>query len=88
MIDIKAAKNDPASVFASPLAVVETDGLNIEDKTDILRRWEYDARQLEVAEEENMTSGQPSLLAEILRALDLLDYERRDVSPPTKQGGC
>jgi len=46
------------------------------------------ARELEVAEEENMGGGPPSMLDEVLNALHSLGSEA-DVahSPPTKQGG-
>lgn len=40
-----------------------------------MRRWEYDARELEVAEEGNMTGAhieQPDLLDEVLAALHAL----------------
>ncbi len=54
----------------------------------ILRRWEYDARELEVAEEENMGGASPSLLGEILNARHALNAGvDTEHSPPTKQGG-
>ena len=54
-------------------------------------RWEYDARQLEVAEEENMLSDsdQPDILDEILGCLHALGAGRDATrSAPTKQGGA
>ena len=47
---------DPASAFTSPEQVLTSAELSREQKIEILHRWEYDARQLEVAEEENMLS--------------------------------
>jgi hypothetical protein len=81
---------DPASVFTSPEQVLTSSELSREQKIEILHRWEYDARQLEVAEDENMLSDsdQPDILDEILRCLRALgagpDAAR---SAPTKQGG-
>jgi len=53
-----------------------------------LRRWEYDARELEVAEDENMAGGPPSQLDRVLAALHRLGVEPDiEHSPPTRQGG-
>ncbi|HVS61860.1 MAG TPA: hypothetical protein VMT85_00015 [Thermoanaerobaculia bacterium] len=87
-LDLEKARLDPASVFASPAALVADDRLDREQKLDILRRWEYGASELSVAEEEGMGGGEPSNLAEISKALAELSGEF-DVehTPPTKQGG-
>nr|NIQ12631.1 hypothetical protein [Gammaproteobacteria bacterium] len=62
--------------------------LTRDQKFKILERWEYDARELEVAEEENLGGGSPSLLPEILKALRILnaDVDLKSTTP-TKQGG-
>ena len=87
-MDLNKALLDPSSVFSHPREVLEKRGLSRQEKIEVLRRWEYDERDLEVAAEENMAGGPPSLLADILEALHRLDAgvdcER---SPPTKQGG-
>ncbi len=86
-IDLKRASLDPSAVFASPEAVVEHPGLTCEQKTDILKRWKYDACELEVAEEENMGGGEPSMLEGVLRALAALGAESDlEHASPTKQG--
>ncbi len=51
MIDVKKAMLDPTMVFKEPKEVVANDELTRDQKIEILRRWEYDARELEVAEE-------------------------------------
>ena len=90
MIDVKKALTDPSAVFKKPQEVIETDGLSREQKIEILRRWEYDVRELQVADEEGMAPAdpQPVVLDLILNALRTLgapaDIER---SAPTKQGG-
>lgn len=88
-MDIDKAMLNPASVFSSPADVSNETALTWEQKIKLLRRWEYDARELEVAEEENMGGGPPDILDEILAELNQLQAETDlDHSPPTKQGGA
>ena len=86
-MDIERAMLNPGSQFSCPADILCEQVLTREQKIKILRRWEYDARELEVAEEENMGGGPPSVLDEILKALRDLDSEV-DIEhlPPTKQG--
>jgi hypothetical protein len=88
MVDIDKALVDPALVFKAPEEVVADNELSREQKIKILQRWEYDVRELQVAEEEGMEGPQPVTLDVVLRALRTLgapaDTER---SAPTKQGG-
>ena len=87
-IDLRRARLDPTAVFRTPEAVVQHPGLTREEKIDILERWKYDACELEVAEEENMGGGGPSMLDGVLRALAALGVEPDLEHPsPTKQGG-
>jgi len=85
-MDIEKAMIDPSSAFACPQAVLDETSLTLDQKIDILRRWEYDARELAVAEEENMSGGAPDMLHEILTALQSLNAgSLSEKSPPTKQ---
>ena len=87
-MNIKQALLDPTSVFACPDEVCDEPSLTRDHKIKVLRRWEYDARELEVAEEENMGGGPPGVLDQVLVALHRLDAEfDTEHSPPTKQGG-
>lgn len=87
-MNIEKAMLDPGSVFDRPDEVFGDQSLTRTQKIKILRRWEYDARELAVAEEENMAGGPPNLLAEVLEVLHRLDAKVDcDHSPPTKQGG-
>ena len=89
-IDLEQALLDPAAVFSAPEAVPKCSDLTREQKIEILRRWEYDARAMEVAEEENVgESGQTSdLLSRVLDGLHALDAAPDlEHSPPTKHGG-
>ncbi|HEV8723895.1 MAG TPA: hypothetical protein VGW77_25035 [Candidatus Binatia bacterium] len=90
MIDIKKALNDPTAIFSKPQEVVETNDLSREQKIEILKRWEYDARELQVADEEGMAPAdpQPVILDSVLNALRSLGVPADiEGSAPTKQGG-
>lgn len=88
MTDIEIALINPANVFHTPQELLEVEDLSREQKIEILRRWEYDVRELQVAEEENMPGRSPVALDEILQALRELGASiDTEHSPPTKQGG-
>ncbi len=86
MIDVKTAMLDPTMVFEDPMDVVANDELTRDQKIEILRRWEYDARQLEIAEEEaGMAVRRPEMFDLVLQALHTLGVERDiEHTPPTK----
>ena len=86
MIDVTKAMLVPTMVFKEPKDVVVSDELNRDQKIEILRRWEYDARQLEVAEEEaGMAVHSPEMFDRVVQALHTLGAERdTEHSPPTK----
>ena len=87
MVDIERAMINPDAVFQHPDEVVDHPELTREQQIDILRRWAYDARAMEVAEEENMTSPYTSGLEQIMRALHRLGVEAQtDQAAPTKHG--
>lgn len=86
----EAAKLDPTSVFHSPAELMAREDLSDPEKIELLRRWEYDARELEVAEEENMGADSPNadILHEILDCLRALNASHDpDQLAPTKQSG-
>jgi hypothetical protein len=79
---------DPGSVFKAPADVLQKSDLSRDQKIQILRRWEYDARELQVAEEESMTGPQTISLDAVLAALRTLGAAADvDRAAPTKQGG-
>ena len=87
-MDIEKALIDPAAVFRTPADVVGEQSLDTEQKIQILRRWEYDARELTVAEEENMPGDGSEVLDQVLSCLHDLGYAPgHGEGPPTKQGG-
>jgi len=73
MTEFKKAMQDPAAHFSHPADIVEADGLSHEQRVQLLRQWENDAMQLEVATEENMAGdGERSRMREIHEALQKL----------------
>ena len=86
MIDVKKAMLNPTSVFKEPEEVVASDELNRDQKIEVLRRWEYDARELEVAEDEaGMAVRRPEMFDLVVQALHMLDVDRdMEHTPPTK----
>ena len=87
-VNLEAALRDPASAFAAPEDVAAHAGLTREQKIEILRLWEYDAAEAEVATEEGMPGGNDDLLRRILLALDGLgaaDGADGADTAPTKQ---
>jgi hypothetical protein len=86
---LKEALLDPTEVFTNPWDVVSDERFSDEQKIEILRRWEYDAREIQVAIEEGAPRrNSENLLERVLAALHLLGASP-DIahSPPTKQGG-
>jgi len=86
--EIQEALLDPSRVFQSPRALAETTSIEKETRIEILRRWEYDAREIQVEEEEApSTASTSNLLDEVLNALHQLGaHPELDNVPPTKHG--
>ncbi len=86
MIDVTMAMLDPTMVFQEPKDVVASNELTRNQKIEILRRWKYDAQQLEVAEDEaGMAVRRPEMFDRVVQALHMLDLERdTEHTPPTK----
>ncbi|MCH8321615.1 MAG: hypothetical protein IIB64_00880 [Proteobacteria bacterium] len=85
-MDLKKAMLDPTQVFDEPEEVVANNELTRDQKIEILRRWEYDAHQLEVAEEEaGMAVRRPEMFDQVVQALHALGAARdTEHTPPTK----
>ncbi|MGD8782910.1 MAG: hypothetical protein PVG75_00655 [Thioalkalispiraceae bacterium] len=78
---------DPASVYHNPVDVLNDESLSDQQRLEILRSWELDARELDVAREEGMLGGEEnSLLEDILAAIDELDIPDTKHTAPNKQG--
>lgn len=87
MTDFARAMRDPKACFSEPTNVLNDDTLSKEEKIKVLRQWEYDARELSVAEEENMpaqTGDESSMLSRVQTALRELGVEG-DEGLDTKQ---
>lgn len=72
LLDVERAMEAPASVFATPEEVLEQSELTPAQKIEILRRWQYDAVELDVAVEEGMPGEDDPLLRRIMLALGQL----------------
>ncbi|MEO1204704.1 MAG: hypothetical protein AAFV45_00075 [Pseudomonadota bacterium] len=79
---------DPSGAFPTPESLAEDSNLTREQKVGLLRRWEYQAAEEDVALEEGMPGEETGLLRRILVALGELagplDLERTE---PSKQHG-
>jgi len=86
-MSIDKALTNPADVYNEPNQVLQDASLTREQKMEVLKCWEYDARELEVAEEENMAGGAPSLLRAVRKSIiELQGGGAAEHSAVTKQG--
>lgn len=81
--DFEQALKDPASRFANPGEVLDDDAFSREQKIEILKRWDSDARQLMAASDENMPGGEPPQLQAIQDALRQLGADPHALSKDT-----
>lgn len=85
--ELDRAVSRPWSVYKTPEAVLADRRLDPAEKRQILESWERDARELAVAEEENMGGGEPDMLGRVLEALSTLPAtDERPRGPGTKHG--
>lgn len=79
---------DPESIYSAPEDVLADNSLSDTEKIEILRRWNYEACEISVAEDEGMTGPDDGLLRRILLALDSLGVDvDTEITPSTRQGG-
>lgn len=67
-VEVDRILADPSSSYAAPEDVLLDERLSREQKVSILKLWAFDAREIEVAQEENMR-GDASPLHQVLQAL-------------------
>jgi hypothetical protein len=88
--DYERALQNPIAVYSRPAQLLADSRLDTEQKLAVLRRWEADCRELQVAEEEGMIGADADLFPEVLQAIHELlpaDAEPGHIEAPTKQGG-
>jgi CBS domain-containing protein len=87
-LDFRKALTNPRAEFGNPERLLADPRLDREGKRAILRSWQQDERELEVAEEEGMGDGERSMLHRVAAALDSISG-RADQGPETatKHGG-
>lgn len=67
---------DPASAYAIPEDVLKDSRLTRAQKIKVLEQWAFDARELQVAEEENMRGdSKPTMLHQVLVVLHQFEKE-------------
>ena len=76
--DYDQALLTPQKIFDLPMDVVETQSMTAKQKLKVLKRWEADAHDLDVATDESMNGGEQSRLGEVRRAIDEL-CERENI---------
>jgi hypothetical protein len=78
--------SNPAAAFAAPEDVLAEPGLTREQKIQLLKLWQNDAAEGEVATEEGMPGNDEGLLRPILLALHRVTGETVSLrTDPTKQ---
>jgi hypothetical protein len=83
------ARLNPSRYYSRPGQVVRDRRLSRQDKLAVLEAWELEARELAVADEENMSGGEPSLMQDVVQArIELGDQTDPDddAGAPTKHG--
>lgn len=78
---------DPAAVYASAQDVLDDERLTRDQKIEVLRHWEFDVRDLDVAVEENMGGGSNVPLESVLEALRSLGADSRPVNDASEKHG-
>lgn len=71
-LSFQEALDHPESAFSSPQAVIEDSSLSLQQKRELLERWEVDAIRLQESESEGFGGGERSRLDAVKRALDTL----------------
>ncbi len=73
--------------YNQPQDVLADSSITRDEQIVILKSWAYDARDMEVAEEENMGGERKSGLRDVLIALNELGVSEEFLQGNTKQGG-
>ncbi len=76
---VEEAKRDPRRYYSQANDVLRDRRLNDQERLEILRSWERDARAMSVAADEAMAGGEPNRLGEVSRALS--EVEKRLAVP-------
>lgn len=63
---------DPKRHFSRPDDVLKARSLDEQQKLEVLKAWQVDATELQVATQENMGGGEQDLLDEVVNALGRL----------------
>lgn len=75
--ELSTALTSPTAIFDEPDEVVRRRDLSRDQKIEILKRWELDARALQRATDESMAGGELPELDAVNKALLTLDAQDR-----------
>lgn len=67
--DFDDALISPEKYFNAPMDVLQAEGIDAKQKMNLLKHWELNARDLQVATEENMGGPGRPRLAEVRKAI-------------------
>jgi len=70
---LEAILRDPSAVYKHPEDVLNDSALSDSEKSQVLAQWEYDAREMQIATEENMPGPKETPLDDILAARKQLE---------------
>jgi len=74
----------PEQVFEKPMDVVTTESMTPEQKLKVLKHWELNSRDLQVATDESMTGAGRARLGEVRNAIielcEMEDLDEKSVS--------
>lgn len=64
---------DPSKFFNHPREIAKAEGLNLDQKLSLLKRWENDAKLLQIAANEGMVGGEQAQLTLIRHEIKALN---------------
>lgn len=88
-VDLERALIAPEEIFDDPMDIVNDTHMTTEEKLQILKHWEANAHDLQVATEEGMTGPGRPRLGEVKKAILQLcaetDLDEKDISVSRNQ---
>lgn len=67
--------HDPAGYYREPKDVLHDEALSIQQQLAVLKQWEIDAIELEVAADENMAGDGPDMLHRVREAIQEIEHK-------------
>lgn len=67
--------HDPARFYREPKDVLRDESLSVHQQLAVLKQWEVDAIELQVAEDENMAGDGPDMLHRVRAAIQAIEHK-------------